>query len=341
MKPLIYLLLTALCLSCSRNSTTEKYQNNRNNIVNVHDKIREINTGDIYIGSVANLHLMDKYLFIVDYQAFVSDRQVHIFDKNTFEHVASIATKGEGPGEFTRIGRLTVNERDRMFYITDYGRYRVSSYHLDSVLADPLSYMPKEKTVMNEAIFPHDYIYINDTLCIGQMMEPVSNSDFRQSIGKWNMTTGEITMMPYDGPKGIHKKRATFAASTEHNIYVECHRFYNLITICNLDGELICNVFGPNWDKQYHDRIEQYDHVKICGDKIVAIYLGERYIIENNRPVNLPTRLLVFDLGGNYIRTIDTGYGIKVFNYDPDNHRLILNLDEEMQFAYLDLDGLI
>jgi hypothetical protein len=340
MKPFLYLLLTALCLSCADNPK-EKRQNNRNNIVNVRDKIKGINTGDIYIGSVSYIYIMDKYLFIANHQAFVSDRQLHIFDKNTFEYITSIATKGEGPGEFTRMGRLTVNERDRMFYITDYARYRVSGYHLDSVLADPISYMPKEKATMNEAMLSNHYIYISDTLCIGQIVEPIGTGDFRQSIGRWNMTTGEISAMPYYAPKGVRKKRASFAASVEHNIYVECYRGYNLMTICNLEGELICNVYGPNWNGGYDDRIEQYDAVQICGDKIVAIYLGEKYIIENNRATNLPTRLLVFNLNGDYIRTIETGYGINIFNYDPDNHRLILHLDDEMQFAYLDLDELI
>jgi hypothetical protein len=201
--------------------------------------------------------------------------------------------------------------------------------------------MPQVKITINEKAFPSEYVYINDTLSIGRIIEPDGKGDFRQSAGKWNMTTGQISIMPYSGPKGVHKKRATLAASAGHDIYVECHRFYNLMTICNFNGELICNIFGPNWDGQYDGRIEQFGRVEICGDKIVALYSGERAVYENATTTNLPSRFLVFSISGDYLQTIETGYNISDFRYDPGKNRIIMNLDDEMQFAYLDLDGII
>ncbi|MDR2533761.1 MAG: hypothetical protein LBC81_03140 [Tannerellaceae bacterium] len=89
MKRLQYILLIAICLGCPRNSTIEKRQNNRSNIVNVHDKVQAIHTGDVFISSLSRLYTMDKYMFIADHNS--PDLQIHVFDKNTFAHIASFA----------------------------------------------------------------------------------------------------------------------------------------------------------------------------------------------------------------------------------------------------------
>lgn len=52
------------------------------------------------------------------------------------------------------------------------------------------------------------------------------------------------------------------------------------------------------------------------------------------------TKLIVLDIDGTYIQTIEIGSHLIDFCYDKANNRIIMNLDDEMQFAYLDLDGL-
>jgi hypothetical protein len=46
-------------------------------------------------------------------------------------------------------------------------------------------------------------------------------------------------------------------------------------------------------------------------------------------------------MDGNYIKTIETGYRICDFCYDEKNNRVIMNLDNEIQFAYLSLDKIL
>ncbi len=43
MNKIVYLfILTVFCLGCSSNSTTEKYQDKRDHIINVHDQVKEM-----------------------------------------------------------------------------------------------------------------------------------------------------------------------------------------------------------------------------------------------------------------------------------------------------------
>jgi hypothetical protein len=336
---LVYLLLAIFCWSCTHNSETEKHQGKRDNVIHVQKNIKAIQIDSVLIGSWAILYSIGDYLIISDYKSI--DKQIHLFDKNSFKYVLSFADRGQGPGEITRIGHVGVDEANRKLYISDHGKQKIFSYDLDSLLADP-SYMPTVKMQMNVKKFPDRYQYINDTLSVGLIIEPDGNGNFKQSVGKWNMQTGKIELMKYEHPD-IHKKRIAFTASMKHGIYVECYFHYDLMTICSLDGELKYNIYGRQWHRGETNKVDYYDKVAFCGDRIFALYSGENaYSFTGIREVaNQPTKFLVFDITGDYIHTLETGYPINHFHYDLVNNRIIMNLDDEIQFAYLDLDGII
>lgn len=340
MNRVMYVLLMAICWSCTQPSETEKHQNKRDQVVQVKDKIKEIAIEDVLMGSYVNVQLLDNYLIITDPRSYAE--LIHIFDKYSFNYVTSIAFKGEGPGEITNIGYIGLNETDRVLYVSDHGKQRIFTYPLDSVLANR-EYMPQVKMRMNEKQFPANYHYISDTLCIGSVIEPTGNYGFRQSVAKWNMETGEITPMPYTHPD-IEKKRVSFAVSTKHGSYVECYSRHDLMTICTLDGELKYNVYGRKWSTETIDKIGYYGFVQFIGDYIFALYLGDKAFTEDEVTGvkgNLPTQFLVFNTQGDYIRTLETGYKVCDFCYDETNNRIIMSLDDEIQFAYLELDGII
>ena len=53
------------------------------------------------------------------------------------------------------------------------------------------------------------------------------------------------------------------------------------------------------------------------------------------------TSLIVYDLDGNYIKTLKVVCNIVLFCYDSKYNRIIMALDDDIQFAYLKLDGLL
>lgn len=84
--------------------------------------------------------------------------------------------------------------------------------------------------------------------------------------------------------------------------------------------------------------IYYYGSIVICNNHIIVGYSGERSPDTGNIHVS---KLLVYDLDGNYIKTLNVGYNIIIFCYDSEYNRIIMVLDDEIQFAYLDLDGLL
>ena len=321
-----------LCWSCT--SETEKKQKNRNNIIHVKDKMKEIVIEDVLIGQYSRMYLAGKHLIISDLSSV--DAQIHLFDKNNFNYLSSTAPRGQGPDEITRMGHIESDETTRIIYVSDHGKNKIFSYDLDSILVNP-QYKPKEKMKMKSDLFPDNYLYVNDTLCIGLVIAPVGNADYKPTVAKWNMRTGEIQPMKYEHPD-IGKKRITFAASMKHGIYVECYSYHDLMTICDLDGNLKYNIYGQNWDNRISNQTNHYGKVRFVEDKIFTVYSGKKNTFNAE---DSPTKFFVFDMNGDYLKTIETNYKIVDFCYDQDNSRIIIALDDEMQFAYLDLDGLI
>ena len=329
MRKLLSFFLVVLCWSCNENTNTEKHQNNRNNVINVKDKLVQFNAEETFISSLSSLSITDDYLIIIDHKTV--DYYIHIFDKKNFTYLASAIPKGQGPGEITVIGHIEANNADRELYVSDHGKLKIFSYKIDSLITNPL-YMPEVKMSMDLVLFPDEYLYINDTLSIGKVIEPIGVSDFKPYVAKWNMSTGVFVPMKYEHP-GIPKKRISFAISMEDSIYVECYLYHDLMTICDINGNLKYNVYGPNWDSLNSNC---YFNVLFCKKNIFASYY------EKDNAKNSPSKILIFNTDGDYIKTLDIGYKIiQNFCYDRDNNRILLCLDSEIQFAYLSLDDLL
>ncbi|WP_298648638.1 6-bladed beta-propeller [uncultured Proteiniphilum sp.] len=326
---LVILSFVAVLWSCTANTGTEKHQSKRNNIIDVKDRVQEIEIEDVMIGSIAALYLVDDYLIIGDYRTY--DMLIHLFNRNNYAYITSAIPKGQGPGEITGMGHIGVNEKQKELYVSDHGKLKIFNYPLDSVLNDPY-YMPEVKKELNNIQFPSEYLYINDTLCYARIIEPTGNVGHNEAAGKWNMQTGGVVKMRYTHPK-VRTKRIGIAASIEHETFVECYANHDLMTIMDLDGNLKYNVYGNNWNDGKIIQIYHFKDVVFRGDKIIASYSGRD--MHGN---TYPDKLLVFNINGDYIKTLDIGYKILDLCYDERNERLLFAFDDMIQFGYLALN---
>ena len=299
--------------------------------MDVKKRIVPFETDSIMIGAFSNLYVENGYLLITDTKSV--EHQVYLFDKKNFRYLAATAPLGEGPNEITNMGHLATDAVHGKFYISDHGKQKIFSYDLDSVLTDSV-YTPTVKMGMDATNFPSEYEYVNDTLCIGRTIAPVGETDYVPSVSRWNMLTGEIKPISYNHPD-VKWKRFTYASSAKYGLALQLYAGYDLMTIIDFNGNLKYNVYGPQWRKR--SRNHYYQEAVFCKDgKILASFSGGDYDREYE-----PTKLLVFDINGDYIKTLEVGYRIFNMCYDEELNRLYLNFDDEIQFGYLDLDGLI
>ena len=105
-------------------------------------------------------------------------------------------------------------------------------------------------------------------------------------------------------------------------------------------GMIGCTIPGDKeiYQSSRNEVLKVQDGVKeIIGDEVLIGSIARLNILNDY----LPTSLLVFDMNGNYIRTLDVGYKMMDFCIDEDNNRAIFAFSDEIQFGYLDLEKLI
>lgn len=333
---LLIISIFTLC-SCNNNSEPKKEYDIKDKFSNIKKEIKEIDIKEKEISIFGTPYILNEYLIISDYKS--PDKLIHIFNKNTFNYITSIGDRGEGPSEIANMGSIIPNEKENSFFLIDYGKQKILNYSIDSILANT-SYIPNEKIAINNFEFPSHFQYINDTLSFALFIKKLENGDYKPVVSKWNMQTGESIFMNYTGHPDLKKKRVSFSVSIEHGIYAEAYWYNDLITICSLNGNLKYNLYGTNWNNNNTNKDRYFRNIAFCNNKIIASYLGGNRVEDNNK-VNYPTKFIIFDLEGNHISTLETEYPIITFCYDKDNNRIIMTLDDDIQFAYLDLNNII
>ena len=145
----IIIIFTFSC--CVQSETTKKYYNAGDHVVNVHDRIKEIYIPeeDVLINNYSWPYIIDNYLVICDYQSY--EKQLLFFDKNTYRYITGTADKGIGPDEITRIGHIVYNKDKRLLYVSDHGKNKIFSYHLDSIIQNK-NYKPEIWLSMNDSL---------------------------------------------------------------------------------------------------------------------------------------------------------------------------------------------
>ena len=331
------LFITTSCGNKNENET-EKIQNERGRIVDVSDKIVNIETD--YVFGKSDLHIIDNIL--IAEESYPKGGEVdHLFDLNTFKYITSTGALGRGPGEVSVPSGLFVDRGKRVFWQLDVGKKVLHKFPIDSVLSDKM-YKPTFSVKLIDTLLLVYYSFLNDSIALGKAIEPFSGSPFpTMAMTKFNINTGEIRRFGYENSKVEGRfTNSNFALSVENGIYVNCYGDKDLMTICDLNGNLKYNVYGPGWDDPEKDENAYFEEVIIYDKKIFAAYQGScRIIVEGNiQRGAYPKSIIVFGLDGSYQQTIETGSEIFSFCIDEKNNRIIAYFnDREEPLGYFNI----
>jgi hypothetical protein len=328
-----FLILLIVGCKTTNHEKPEKFQKHRNKIINVSDKIIDINPEILFGNSV--LYIIDDIL-IVNEVSPKGEKGIHLFNKNNFKYIKSTGFLGRGPGEIASLGGIGIDRKNRILWVQDHGNKVMWKFPLDSVLNNEM-FKPKIKLELNYESFIERFGFLNDSLVLGVAVQILPDYSFVKAMSKINLNNNVIEKFGYVHPKAIGKNSSSvFALSVENNLYVNCYYYNDLITICDLNGNLKYNVYGP-------EGLNNKDNKKIYffGKDLIASYIGDVGIIsdKNGPKGNTPSKLIVFDMKGNYKKTIETGYKFTYFCVDEENNRIIAYFNSRVEaLGYFNVD---
>lgn len=334
-------LLMLFIIGCKSNNDgkIEKFQRRRNKIINVENSINDIKTSIFFKESVLNI--IDSILIVNEGQPS-NEKGIHLFNKNTFKYITSTGIIGKGPGEIILPGRIGVDSKNKILWVPDHGKRILLKFFLDSILNNEM-YKPTNKIDLHLDLFLERFDFLDDSIALGKAVHVIDNHSFNMVVAKVNLNTNKTEKFGYEHPETIGKKsNSLFKLSLKDSIYVNCYVYCDLMTICDLQGNLKYNVYGPGWQKNEDNRNSYFFGLDLMKNYIITSYLGDVSTVFNEfkRPKgNLPTKFQIFDLKGNYIKTIETGHKFQFFCVDEENNRVIIYFeDRENPLGYIDLD---
>ena len=333
---IVGLLHISLLISCNNRNQSDKTFDANSNVIDVNELIVPIIIEDPLLSSFSVPYVINDYLIMTDTKSY--DSLIHIFDNKNFQHIKSFGEQGNGPTEIANLVGLIINENNNSFYVIDYGKEGLMAYPIDSILSNP-EYIPNNRSIFNKQQVPLKTYLISDSLSYALCAKVSETSEYKPVTSKLNLYTGDISYLKHEGHPDIKRKRVSMAASRENNLFVEAYWHHELLSFCSLDGSLKYYVYGKNWDSKTQNSELYFEDIVFCKNKLFVSYWGgERFVKKFGEiTTNDPDKLLVFDIMGNHLHTLNVSKPIINMCYDEINNRIIFAFDDEIQFGYLDI----
>ena len=315
--------------SCHTNNCKEQWQDERNMIEEA--KIVSIDDSLPPMHAFTHIFIYGDTMIFHDYKS--TDRQFLGYDLDEGKCLGWFGIFGNGPGEIANFGTCFFDPYKRIFYGMDGNQWNISGFELDKALKDSTyraftkaSMAALELRVPVQSVFFH-----NDSTILCHLYEMNENwTKSVQRLGRLDIETGKTEIIEEFLPE--EDARFGMDISFEDSLVWVTHHTNDRIDLLNLDGKLIKTIYGPDYhNPRLHMIYYFYDPV-FCGDKICVVYHGKY-----DPTFSFGRDILMFDLEGNYLKTLRCEMPITDIAYHEKTDRLYVCTNGDPQFGYIQL----
>lgn len=326
-KYLITILSTALALcSCGKGGSDKE-----ESTTDVSELIEVFETGDALIGKSSDIYAYGDRIYIVDTKS--DDKILHVFDAKSGRHLGSALKPGPSPYEVTRPGALGVNAETGNAILFDYGQNRVVTFNVDSVLSDSTHSISTLRS-LDMSGFPDSYVYVNDTTGFARLIIPDGKNSYSQTICRYDAASGDLKKFSTSEAVG-EGGRSSISVSPDGKTIAEVCRTQDLMVIYDGEGNPVKEIKGDAYEATADNKMSYFTGAAITGSHILAAYNG-RHTNEGF----YGDRIMVFDLDGNYVKTLKLGIEIRKMAYSPVTDNLYITTSDSIQFGILPLGNI-
>lgn len=325
--------IVALLCSCGRNNeATVVHAGSRDNVTTV--TLTSIDDALPMIHSDARFTLCGDTLIIRDRKS--TEKQLLAYELNNGQYLGSFGMYGQGPGEIANFGAIFYDSKRGIIYGLDLSRWQISGFNLREAVADS-TYKAFTKVKMTDrrgGPFTTPF-FINDTTILCSVYVPDERGmKLISHVGKFNLMTGKRLLL--DSIDDVIGNAGLITVSPTDNLMIETGVNHDRIRLYDLKGNLRKTIYGPDFSERYDGRAYYFSEPVIAGDKILAVYSGKDF-----RKNGTGHEIVVMDLDGNYIKTLDVGARISSIVYHGKTDRVYVSEDDEPQFGYFNLSEVL
>lgn len=301
---------------------------------------------------LTDVRLLSDSLVVVSRQ--FGNHFVTVFNGRTGEVTADLLRMGRGPGEAFNAFYIDLSADGRRFWTKDMGQNAINVFDTDSILSG--GKMPSERITLNEIIGPEmSYVVTDSALYSCPMLTDGSGRFSRYDRdGSYDRLFGEfpdLSVTRNVEPNALPEIFYTnFCPDYTNRRLITADGYISLITIYDLDGNIIRNIWGPEtvypsfsirsedsgnissgpvgWDNP----TDTYFCIRAYEGNIFALYRGRYEKWENGAvlildkegepvmAIALPERINRFDIDPDkgIIYGIDSNYDLRMFRYAPE-----------------------
>lgn len=300
---------------------------------------RHVDAADMTVpvgGNMPELHSFSAMILAGDtlltYDAHAG-LQFTAYDLHADTVIGRFGKSGNDPGEIAHLQPIFYNRHSKTLYGANVNRDKISSFYLPWAVGNP-DYNALDNFRIDIFKCPvADPYFLNDSTVLCTVHIPKETPEYQLAV--WNPVNNRVTALKSDSYyDGAHfeidvapEKNMIFAADTRQDV----------ISIYSLDGRLQRRIFGPEYDGDTSGRNRFYSTPVICGDKVAMLYSGPHGDPGSHAAYD---KIILTDLDGGYITTLDFGFPVSDIIYHAGTNRLYMTVDAKPQLRYLPLDSL-
>jgi len=282
--------------------------------------------------------------FIIIFERPFQSKFIKILSKESYHLITSTGIIGRGPGEIVNPAVHTADDKNRLFWISDWGTYKIWKFPLDSVIRNS-SYIPSYYIPISPRLMPlinlkcftpelFAYTGFNELISfIDHEGVTIDSLGIRNNlkIDFWDEKT--VSDIPYI--INFHPQKNKIAIAS---------RNLNFLAAIDINGQELFSVNGSDIKHKTietdWDRIVTYVDVATNDKYIFCLYSGREMGVWNKERTkhipNYPNNIYVFNWKGKPIANIELDHPL--FSIAVDGRKGIFGIATDLDFSLIYYD---
>ncbi|MBS3775753.1 MAG: hypothetical protein KGY70_11235 [Bacteroidales bacterium] len=300
---------------------------------------------------VGGIKIYDSLLILSTRRA---EKKIQIYDKNTFEHIASAGVVGKGPGEIQQPWGASWDHKNKIIWYNDLTGRKIWEFKVDSILNHP-GYKPthffkipaRPSFIKGSAPFKNDLFTYPTDLRENFLMVFNAQGKIVDSI------PNKTNIYPdYDPMEIISRTWYHYHIASQKQKIIFAYNHADFIVCTDFEGNILFKRQGPDMIREETPKKMSFEKeakinfkstfntIRSDNRYIYCLYNGRNnsYMEDEEIKHTAPKNLFIYTWEGSPVMRIKLDHPTSTFALDKENNRIITYPNDIGDLVYYNFD---